>query len=57
MLGFLAWTIAYSWLSIESYLLLHSARQTATATVLQRMWPFSNSAVVYIPGQGISWQD
>lgn len=57
MLALFAWAIAYAWLTVEGTMLLYQARQTGTTTLVQRMWPFSNSAVLYQVGQGISWQD
>jgi hypothetical protein len=53
----LAWLLAYSWLTIESTVLLDDAHQTDTVTAVQRHWPFATSSVVYVPERGVLWQD
>lgn len=57
LLLLLAWIGAYSWLTIESALLLGPVERLDSVTSAQRHWPFANSAVVYVPEHGILWQD
>lgn len=57
LLLLLAWIGAYSWLVIESALLLGPVERLSSVTSIQRHWPFPNSAVVYVPEHGILWQD
>lgn len=57
LLLLLAWIGAYSWLVIESALLLGPIERLESVTSIQRHWPFPNSAVVYVPEHGVLWQD